>query len=277
MRRSLSWVRLHVSASAFALDADIGESSSSVFCEDQARSAARSRVPSARVFARSSTLQLLMSKELRFCVGELGDVHSAAWKVWVRKDDIYLHSTGMGSDLKVSIHASGQCQLSGTSAFVLAAGIPNRVRHGAVWQRPPFDSSGRCRVLQVILPRSEMTRRTAKRFARNLALLPLPPLGYATAIDLVLADSPTAASSGLDSQLAALLEIPLLSGGRLLVGWRNALLGSKDLEILHTLHEMSLTAPSSSSTAFAWAHISAPHGYHALIEFIPQLVVAGVA
>src|SRR6266567_1408872 len=51
---------------------------------------------------------------IRFCAGDPVGEHSSIWKVWAWKDDVYLASRGMGGDLKVSIHGSGQCQLSAT-------------------------------------------------------------------------------------------------------------------------------------------------------------------
>lgn len=54
------------------------------------------------------------AKEFRFCVGEVTGERSTVWKIWVNKNDIYILSRMMGSDAKISLHASGCCQFSRT-------------------------------------------------------------------------------------------------------------------------------------------------------------------
>lgn len=57
------------------------------------------------------------AKEFRFCIGEATGERSTKWKILVNKSDIYILSKMIGSDVKMSLHASGHYQLSRTSKW----------------------------------------------------------------------------------------------------------------------------------------------------------------
>jgi len=205
--------------------------------------------------------------------------HSSIWKVWAWKDDVYLASRGMGGDLKVSIHGSGQCQLSATSAVIASLGIANQMRHTAMWRRPDLDASGRCRALQLILPRSEMRSRAATcRPSRPATFLPLPAITEAAVVDLILAGSGPRPGVELSPPLLHLGTLSLASGGVVALGWRIASLGPRDLQVIESLHEILIPAPPiGRSEGLAWGYISSPQAFHALIEFVPTLATTTTA
>ena len=205
-------------------------------------------------------------KSVRFCAGDpLGD-HSSAWKLWVQKDDVYLHSSGMGSDLKVSFHASGQCHVASSPGLIHEVGIPNRERLNAVWQRPAADARGESRLCQLIIPRSEMRTEGRMRSRKSVTWLPLPPAGHAIALDIVLSNTLWKRPPDAPQILGPL---PLRSGACVAIRWKLAQLGPIDLEKIQSLRTLVIPVPEGESEALAWAHITAPPSFHALLEFVP--------
>lgn len=73
-------------------------------------------------------------REFRFAVGSKEGPKSTVWKCWVQGDETYISSRLFGSQAKISLHSSGQCQWSYTDTWVHKAPIRrNADRHIAKW------------------------------------------------------------------------------------------------------------------------------------------------
>ena len=75
----------------------------------------------------------LIRKEARFAVGSRSGPRSTIWKVWVQGNEGYLSSRMFGSELKVSLHSTGECQWSCTDSWVKKHGCRNAQRHITRW------------------------------------------------------------------------------------------------------------------------------------------------
>lgn len=76
-----------------------------------------------------------MLTEARFALGSRVGPRSTIWKAWVAGNEAYIASRMFGSDMKVSFHASGQCQWSATDTWVRRqASVRNAERHVHRWQ-----------------------------------------------------------------------------------------------------------------------------------------------
>ena len=210
-------------------------------------------------------------KALRFCAGEASGDHSSGWKLWAQKDDLYLHSSGMGSDLKISFHASGQCHVASSAELVEAEGLPRHERFNTIWQRSPADPDGTTNLVQLIIPRSEMRSDGRMRSRDRIVWLPLPPVDHAIALDIFVVAPQSKAAAQLSVPQQHLGPVPLRNCGWAAVSWRIALMGPHDLATLDTLRTIAISAPQGDTEALAWAHISSPPHFHALLEFVPTL------
>lgn len=72
----------------------------------------------------------MKNNEFYFCVGD-DTKHSSLHKVIIQKDDVYVISRGKNNQMKLSVHASGACQVSLTSEYVGKSKIEikNQERH----------------------------------------------------------------------------------------------------------------------------------------------------
>ena len=76
-----------------------------------------------------------MRTEARFALGSRAGPRSTIWKAWVAGNEAYIASRMFGSDMKVSLHSSGQCQWSATDTWVRRQGnLRNAERHVHRWQ-----------------------------------------------------------------------------------------------------------------------------------------------
>lgn len=96
-------------------------------------------------------------REIRFAVGRRAGPRSTIWKCWIQGDEVYLTSRMFGSDSKVSLHSSGECQWSCTSSWVLRQAVPrNADRHIVKWQVEYPSTSQALLVFRVGVPASEL-------------------------------------------------------------------------------------------------------------------------
>jgi hypothetical protein len=95
--------------------------------------------------------------EARFALGTRLGPRSTIWKAWVQGDEAYIASRMFGSDLKVSIHSSGECQVSRTDSWVKRQeNFRNAERHVHRWHiSAPVDHQA-VLVFQVGIPVSEL-------------------------------------------------------------------------------------------------------------------------
>jgi hypothetical protein len=95
--------------------------------------------------------------EARFAVGTRHGPRSTIWKAWVQGDEAYIASRMFGSDMKVSLHSSGQCQWSATDTWVRRqARVRNADRHVHRWQVSYPTSNQSLLMFRVEIPVSQL-------------------------------------------------------------------------------------------------------------------------
>lgn len=92
----------------------------------------------------------------KFCIGTPEGRRSTVWKVWVNSQDVYLQSRMMGSEAKLSFHASGQAQFTLTDIWVKRTGAKNTNRHLSRWTIPQLVNDEAVHIFQIIFPESEL-------------------------------------------------------------------------------------------------------------------------
>jgi len=155
------------------------------------------------------------AKEFRFCVGEATGERSTVWKIWINKSDIYILSRMMGSDAKISLHASGYCQFSRTfkrwenhSKGV----IPKKNRRMKKWKLPEIPNDQTALVFRIIIPRSELGEINIEENLKKVHWLPIPVHNHATQIECYLTQPLKQEPSTLNSPYQHLVSMPLVDG-----------------------------------------------------------------
>jgi len=137
----------------------------------------------------------------RFCVGGVSAPCSSIWKVYVRGDDIYIFSSSLGTDAKVSIHGSGFCHWVVSAEWFVRRGLEfrNRDRHIVKWMRNNPQPARAAHVFRLLFPESELRVRPALPHEKRVAWITPPPRGAALELEIYLAppsaDAPSTASS----------------------------------------------------------------------------------
>jgi hypothetical protein len=121
--------------------------------------------------------------DFRVAVGSPSGERSTVWKIQVTRNDIYILSRMMGSDTKVSLHESGDCQWSATGAWVQKKpGRRNADRHFEKWHAPrPVDTAA-AQIFQIGIPGSELRVSTLAEDLDSVHWLAAPPVGMAVSL-----------------------------------------------------------------------------------------------
>ncbi len=101
---------------------------------------------------RGSTL-----REFRFAVGSRDGPRSTVWKCWVQGAEAYIAGRLFGSEAKISLHSTGECQWSCTDTWVRRD--PNRRnadRHIAKWKVVYPQDNTALLAFRVAIPLSEL-------------------------------------------------------------------------------------------------------------------------
>jgi hypothetical protein len=122
--------------------------------------------------------------KFRFAIEAEGGRCSRPWCIWSRKDDVYIASSGIGGQLKLSLHSKGYCQLAMTSEYyrslppIIKSKLPGRVIEK--WQRPATPEHGAIHVLSLLFPTNFLTGPQLKgSHGKPLTLFPAAPSGHA--------------------------------------------------------------------------------------------------
>ena len=137
---------------------------------------------------------------LRWAIGSLNGPRSSTWRLWGnKKGDIYVAVRILGGIVKASFHRDGKCQVGFTAEYTETATrrFAIKSRHWETWRLP---TESVVRVLQVIVPHSELRPFVDSDSISDLHWLPTPPEGSVAVASIVL------------SPVKAELEIP--SGDR---------------------------------------------------------------
>ena len=124
----------------------------------------------------------------RLCVGTPVSPLSTVWKIYVRGDDIYIFSSGLGSDIKTSIHASGSAHWSVSAEWFLRRGLEfrNQDRHVVCWDRCNPEPTKAAHIFRIILPATELRPHIAPAKAERITWLAEPPASTAWEIEIYL-------------------------------------------------------------------------------------------
>jgi hypothetical protein len=123
-------------------------------------------------------------REVRLAIGTLTDRRSTVWKFWVQTSEIYILSRMFGSDTKVSLHSSGNCQWSATGDWVKKMpGRRNADRHIARWVMPRPNGTAALHVFQVRIPETELRVIDIVEDLSAVQWLPPPPKGHTVSLE----------------------------------------------------------------------------------------------
>ena len=156
--------------------------------------------------------------ETRIAVGSPNGVRSTIWKFWSHDRSVYVASRMFGGDVKVSIHGSGECQLSRPGEWAKANNRPNTERHLHKWKATlPLGTAAEF-VFEVRIPSSELKSISVDEDLGDIQWRDEPPKGYATAIQCFI--SPPASSTAVATALPvdSLLMVLPFADGRWFVG-----------------------------------------------------------
>jgi hypothetical protein len=149
------------------------------------------------------------SSEYKIAVGSPTSRRSTRWKFFVKRNDVYIVSGMFENNCKISLHESGDCQVSGTSTWVTAEpGRRNADRHFVKWHLPRPSGNAATHVLQVRMPGKDLVAFTADEDSTSIHWLPSPAPGNAVSIECYMtkpsALDPTTGASLPFSRLFAL-------------------------------------------------------------------------
>ena len=125
-----------------------------------------------------------MAREFRVAVGAPDSRRSTVWKLAVTGNDIYILTRMFGADAKVSLHASGECQWSGTSVWVKKdARRRNADRHIVKWRitRPVGNES--LHAFRIIIPHSELRTIPGRETLTDVDWLAAPLPGHSAILE----------------------------------------------------------------------------------------------
>ena len=118
-----------------------------------------------------------MAQELRFAVGTAEAVQSTIWRLWAKKDDLYLAGRSYAGQVKISFHKSGICRIAGTSTEPRPA--------LAKWTRPKRAGPGAIPLFAIHVPALEVKDAFREHLpppAKKVDLIEPPAAGMKTII-----------------------------------------------------------------------------------------------
>ncbi|HVW30399.1 MAG TPA: hypothetical protein VHC69_33810 [Polyangiaceae bacterium] len=115
-------------------------------------------------------------KEIKLAFGSRNARRSTVWKFLVTRNDAYVLTRMLGTDVKLSLHESGDCQWSGTSAWVKDGSRKNAERHFVRWSLPEaVAGNDTTPVAQVVVPETQLRRFAGEEDLRGVHWIPAPP------------------------------------------------------------------------------------------------------
>ena len=136
----------------------------------------------------------MSSRELKFVVRfAVGDgkhgARSSAWRIWRKKDDIYVAPRNVAGMFKGSLHASGACHVAVTAerhAQMVSAGTASDRRQITTWQRRATPTDGFTKAVSILFA-AEFLSQNSIRVAPETPLINPPEPGKAIVVDLLFA------------------------------------------------------------------------------------------
>ncbi len=95
---------------------------------------------------------------IRFGVKDNNGRRSSSWKLWSNRSDIYMSARPLRGTVKLSLHESGNWQLSFTSEFVrkVPKHFETMPRHISLWQKPREVEPGVTVACRIHIPVAEL-------------------------------------------------------------------------------------------------------------------------
>lgn len=187
-----------------------------------------------------------MSKKslLRFGVRSDNGLVSSTWKILTKNNEIYLLERQTGNSFKVSLHKSGNWQISFTSEFIADKEIPNQNRHIDKWKAPTDNiAPGMTLAFRIIIPESEL-REPVSTSKKKIEWIKAPKEKHYVEIDVILTKPYVKTSSwpGKNNMQTSLLkEIKLSNGDTLWLVYRYHPMNSEDIQKLEQYKKTSQT------------------------------------
>lgn len=216
--------------------------------------------------------------EFRVAVGIPNGRRSTIWKFVTQGDEAYIFSRMFGSQVKVSLHASGECQWSAPSEWVKAApGRRNADRHFKKWQALRPDSGSALHVFQIRIPTSELREVSDESDLDDVRWLS-PPQGISTTLTIecfitsVLTSAPSPNAVPGRTRLFSLQ----LTSGRWLVGFTNSeYVAPESIEEIrqHCWRDAQAAGIELSPEMRGAAFVEYPTSLRGLIEIAPPNAV----
>ena len=118
----------------------------------------------------------------RFAIGEPEGPQSSAWKLWSRREDVYLLQRNMGKVHKFSFHQSGICR------WAQIAERPDRSDRATLkWRRDAIPKAGAhhgCLLLSLAFPTNHLSSRATEDVEKIYWIKPAPA-GSAAMVEIV--------------------------------------------------------------------------------------------
>ncbi len=119
----------------------------------------------------------------RIAVGTPHGRRSTVWKFDARKSDVYIHTRMFGSEAKVSLHESGDCQWSCTDDWVKRVpGRKNVERDMQRWHLARPDGTAQ-HIFRIRIPETELRKVDPERKLTKVHWLPPPPEGQTVSLE----------------------------------------------------------------------------------------------
>src|SRR5262245_57444236 len=116
-------------------------------------------------------------QKIRWAIGSSDSPRSRTWVLWEnKKGEIYLATRSLGGTIKASFHRDGNCHVGFTSEYKATASRRFGVskRHWEKWRLPDDQV---VRVLQILVPHSELRVFADRNPTDDVTWLPMPSAG----------------------------------------------------------------------------------------------------
>jgi hypothetical protein len=136
-------------------------------------------------------------QKLRWAIGSCDGPRSSTWVLWEnKKGDIYVALRSLGGTIKASFHRDGQCQVGFHSDYAETAsrrfGVAKRL-----WQKWRLPDDPVVRVLQILVPHSELRFFVDRNPTADVTWLPAPPAGSIGVVSIFISRTGFEMSSGV--------------------------------------------------------------------------------
>ena len=213
----------------------------------------------------------------RIGVGDPDGLHSAVFRIWAQKSDVYAAVREHGHNMKVSLHGDGNCFAGLTREFAAreqdAVAAAGGRRHQSQWVRLTHLGSQMVTPLQIAIPQSELRtgRQKGGSVGEEPTWLPAPSPGASVIVSIaftgqILADDHwPGRSNGVELVKCAKLS----NGEKLWILWQH---GPTSATELRMLSEASTLLGAPGMIRFSQAKSANSRESRNLIfqEFIPD-------